>query len=134
MKTSELELDKAAVEEQQYEEYGKFDVLQEVSENLEDIVAEMSAVECPYDGCTSGERGARFKTPALAPQHAQEYLKFHIEDVHGRQVVGVGGGFDKAWFAEIPQPSFRPLMATPSTWTRTLSRGTSPSSSRRRRT
>ena len=34
MKTSELELDKAAVEEQQYEEYGKFDVLQEESENL----------------------------------------------------------------------------------------------------
>jgi hypothetical protein len=44
VKTSELELGKDTVEESQYEEYGKFDVLQEESENLEDLAAEMSAL------------------------------------------------------------------------------------------
>jgi hypothetical protein len=44
VKTSELELDKDTVEERQYKEYGKFDVSQEESENLEDLVAEMSAL------------------------------------------------------------------------------------------
>jgi hypothetical protein len=39
VKTSKLELDEATVEERQYEEYGEFHVLQEESENLEDLVA-----------------------------------------------------------------------------------------------
>jgi hypothetical protein len=59
VKTSELELDKASVEERKYEEYWKFDVLQEESENLEDLAAEMSALECTYDGCTAGEGGSQ---------------------------------------------------------------------------
>ena len=83
MKTSELELDKASVEERKYEEYGKFGVLQEESENLKDLTAEMSALECTYDGCTVGEGGAKFMTPALAPAQAVEYLRFHREDYHG---------------------------------------------------
>ena len=44
MKTSKLELDVATVKERQYEEYGEFDVLQEESWNLQDLVAEMSAL------------------------------------------------------------------------------------------
>ena len=107
MKTLELELDEATVEERQYKEYGEFDVLKEKSENLEDFVATMIALDCTYNGCTSGEGGAKFRTPALEKaQYAQEYLNFHIEDVHGRQVVGVGGGADKAWFAKIPSTKF----------------------------
>jgi hypothetical protein len=39
VKTSELELDKAALEERKYKESGEFDVLQEELENLEDLVA-----------------------------------------------------------------------------------------------
>jgi hypothetical protein len=50
-----LELNEAMVEEKQYEEYGEFNVLQKESENLKDLVAEMSALECTYDGCTAGE-------------------------------------------------------------------------------
>ena len=56
---------------------------QEESENLEDLAAEMSALECTYDGCTVGEGGAKFMTPALAPAQAVEYLRFHMEDSHG---------------------------------------------------
>ena len=135
MKTLELELDEATVEERQYKEYGEFDVLKEKSENLEDFVATMIALDCTYNGCTSGEGGAKFRTPALKKaQYAQEYLNFHIEDVHGRRIVGAGGGADKPGLLRFPQPSFRLLMATSSTWTGTLSRGTSPSSLRRKRT
>jgi hypothetical protein len=53
------------VEERQYEEYREFDMLQEESENIEDLTAEMSALECTYDGCTAGEGGTKFMTPAL---------------------------------------------------------------------
>ena len=60
-----MELDEDTVEERQYKEYGEFDMLQEKSENLEDFVAEMSALECTYNGCTAGEGGAKFRTPAL---------------------------------------------------------------------
>jgi hypothetical protein len=63
VKTSELELDEAAVEERKYEEFGEFDVLLEESEYLDTLFAEMSALECTYNGCT-------------------EYLKFHREDAH----------------------------------------------------
>ena len=38
MKNSELEIDKAMVEERRYEEYGEFGMLQEESENLEDLL------------------------------------------------------------------------------------------------
>jgi hypothetical protein len=40
----------------------------------------MSALECTHNGCTEGEGGARFKTPALAPQNALEYLKLPMAD------------------------------------------------------
>jgi hypothetical protein len=47
VKTSEFELDEAKVEER---EYGEFDASQEEPENIEAIVAEMSALECTYEG------------------------------------------------------------------------------------
>jgi hypothetical protein len=99
VKTSELELDKATVEERRYEE---FDVLQAESEK--DIAAEMSALECTYNGCTAGEGGARFKTPALAPVQSLEYLRFHREDAHGQRGAAAGGGAEKVQLSKIPRP------------------------------
>jgi hypothetical protein len=90
VKTSELELDKDTVEERQYEEYGEFDMLQEESENIKDLTAEMSALECTYDGCTAGEGGPKFMTPALAPAQAVEYLRFHREYAHGQHGAAAG--------------------------------------------
>jgi hypothetical protein len=84
VKTSVLELDEATMEERQYQEYGEFDVLQEELENIKDFAVEMSALECTYDGCTAGAGGAKFKTPALAPAQAVEYLRLHREYAHGQ--------------------------------------------------
>jgi hypothetical protein len=88
------------VKEKQYLEYGEFDMLKKESENLKDLVAEMSALECTYDGCTSGEGGAKFKTPALAPALAVEYLSFHREDAHGQ----CGAAAEKVQLSKIPRP------------------------------
>jgi hypothetical protein len=99
VKTSELELDKATVEEEQYEEYSEFDVSQEESE---DLVAEMSALKCTYNGCTAGEGGAKFRTPALAPAQAVEYLGFHREDAHGQRGAAAGEGAEKVPPSKIP--------------------------------
>ena len=66
----------------------------------------MSALKCTHNGCTEGEGGARFKTPALPPQVAQEYLELHIKDAHGRQIVGAGGGA-KARLAKVPSTKFQ---------------------------
>ena len=60
MKTSELELDEAVV----VEEFEEFDVPQTEPETIEHLDAEMSALECTFEGCTSGVGGAKFKTPA----------------------------------------------------------------------
>ena len=46
MKTSVLELDEAMVEMRRYEEYGEYNVLQEEPENLKNLAAEISALEC----------------------------------------------------------------------------------------
>ena len=56
------------------------------SENLEDFAAVMTALECTYSGCTAGEGGAKFRTPALEQTQAIERLGFHREYAHGRQV------------------------------------------------
>jgi hypothetical protein len=81
--------------------------MQEESEYLDILFAEMSALECTHNGCTEGEGGARFKTQALAPQHALEYLKLHIEGANGRPLVGAGGGANKAWLAKMPATKFQ---------------------------
>ena len=78
--------------------------MQEESENLEDLVAEMSALECTYDGCTAGEGGAKFKTPALAPAQAVAYLRFHREDAHVQHGAAAGGGAKKVPLSKIPRP------------------------------
>jgi hypothetical protein len=104
VKTSVLELDEATVEERQYEEYGEFDVLQEEPENIKDFAAEMSSLECTYDGCTTGAGGAKFKTPALEPAQAVEYLRFHREYAHGQHGATAGGCADKVQLSKIPRP------------------------------
>ena len=50
----------------------------------------MSAMECTHNGCTEGEGGAKFKTPALAPQHALESSDgeiFHVDVDIAKQSV-----------------------------------------------
>jgi hypothetical protein len=101
-----LELDKDMVEERLYEEHGEFDVLQEESKNIEELTAEMSVLECTYDGCTAGEGEIKFKTPALAPAQAVEYLIFHREDVQGQHGADAGGGAYKVQLSKIPRPEF----------------------------
>ena len=71
-------------------------------EESEDLVAEMSALECTYDGCTAGEGGAKFRTPALAPAQAVEYLGFHREDAHGQRGAAAGEGAEKVPPSKIP--------------------------------
>jgi hypothetical protein len=92
------------VGEKQYEEYGEFDVFKEESENLKDLVAEMSALECTYDGCTAGEGGAKFRTPALAPALAVTYRWFHREDAHSQGGAAARGGGEKVQLSKIPRP------------------------------
>jgi hypothetical protein len=92
------------VEEGQYEEYGEFNVIQEESENLEDLATEMTALECTYNGCTEGAGGAKFKTPALEPAQAVEYLRFHREDTHGQREASARGVNGKIQLSKIPRP------------------------------
>ena len=67
----------------------------------------MSALKCTRNGCTEEEGGARFKTPALPPQVAQEYLELHIADAHGSQVIGARRGANKARLAKVPSTKFQ---------------------------
>ena len=96
MKTSELELDEAAVAEE-------FDVPQEEPETKH-LDAEMSGLECTFEGCTSGVAGAEFKTPAGDHAHTLVYLQQHREDAHGQREAGAGGGGSKIQLSKIPRP------------------------------
>jgi hypothetical protein len=60
VKTSELELNEAKL----VEKFEKVNVPQQEPETIEHLDAEMSALECTFEGCTSGVGGAKFKTPA----------------------------------------------------------------------
>jgi hypothetical protein len=53
----------------------------------------MAGLECTFVGCTSGEAGAKFKTPAAAADMASDiaYLNQHRWDVHGRPAGAAGG-------------------------------------------
>jgi hypothetical protein len=66
----------------------------------------MSVFECTYNGCTEGEGGAKWKTPAFPTQVAKEYLELHIEDAHGRHVVGARG-VAKARLVKGPSNKFQ---------------------------
>ena len=59
--------------------------------NISILLAEMSALECTYQGCTGGPGGAKYKTPALEPAMALEMLKMHDKNCHS-QVAGPGAG------------------------------------------
>jgi hypothetical protein len=104
VKNSELELDEAKVEEREYEEYREFDVSQGEPENIEDFVAEMSALEYTHEGCTSGVGGAKFKTPALEQAQAVVYLRYHREDIHGQRGAVARGGAERVQLSKIPRP------------------------------
>ena len=48
-----------------FEEFGEFDAPPvEEPETIEHLDAAMEGLECTFEGCTSGEAGAKFKTPA----------------------------------------------------------------------
>ena len=50
MKTSMLELDEATVAAEQNEEHGVIAVIDDGSENIEDIAAMMTELECTFNG------------------------------------------------------------------------------------
>jgi hypothetical protein len=65
VKTSMLELDEATVAAEQNEEHGVIAVIDDGSENIEDIAAMMTELECTFNGCTEGAGGSKFKTPPM---------------------------------------------------------------------
>jgi hypothetical protein len=65
--------------------------------------AAMAGLECTFVGCTSGEDGGKFKTPAGNLASAITYLNQHREDVHG-QPAGAAGGPSKVQLSKIPRP------------------------------
>jgi hypothetical protein len=77
------------------EESDEFNVPQEEPETIEHLDAEMSGLDCTFEGCTSGEAGAKFKTPAGDLAYTLVYLQQHREDVHGQREAGAGGGGTK---------------------------------------
>jgi hypothetical protein len=65
----------------------------------------MAGLDCTFPGCTSGAAGAKFTTPAAAPDMASAiaYLNQHRMDVHG-QPAGAAGGASKIQLSKIPRP------------------------------
>jgi hypothetical protein len=86
------------------EESDKFNVPQEEPETIEHLDAEMSGLECTFEGCTSGVAGAEFKTPAGDLAHTLVYLQQHRENGHGQREAGAGGGGSKVQLSKIPRP------------------------------
>jgi hypothetical protein len=76
----------------------------EEPETIEHLDAAMEGLECTFEGCTSGEAGAKFKTPAGDLAHTILYLQQHREDVHGQREAGAGGGASKVQLSKIPRP------------------------------
>ena len=79
-------------------------MIHEGSEYTEDLAAVMTALECTYNGCTEGEGGTKFKTPALEPAQAIDYLRFHREDTHGQREAAARGATGKIQLSKIPRP------------------------------
>ena len=74
------ELDEATAVEG-FEELGELDAPPvEEHETIEHLDAAMEGLECTFEGCTSGEAGAKFKTPAGDLAHTIVYLQQHRED------------------------------------------------------
>ena len=72
-----MELDEAAV----VEEFEEFNVPQEEPETIEHLDAEMSALECTFEWCTSGVGGTKFKTPAGDLAQTVVYLQYHRDTI-----------------------------------------------------
>ena len=77
---------------------------QEEPETSEHFEAEMSALECTFEGCTSGVGGAKFKTPRGDLAQTVVYLQYHREEAHGQRGAGAGGGGSKVQLSKIPRP------------------------------
>ena len=86
------------------EEFGEFDVSKEEPETIENLDAEMSALECTFEGCTSGVGGAKFKTLAGDLAQTVIYLQYHRKDAHCQHGAGAGGGASKIQLSKIPRP------------------------------
>jgi hypothetical protein len=68
-------------------------------------------LECTYDGCTAGEGGAKFKTPALSPAQALAYLGLHREAAHGQHGAAAGVGAESFHLSKIPTPEAQQVLA-----------------------
>jgi hypothetical protein len=75
------------------------------SENIKDLAAVMTELECTYDGCTDGEEGTKFNTPALEEAQAIVYLRFHREDAQGQRDAVARGATSKVQLSKIPRPA-----------------------------
>ena len=82
-----LELDEAMVATEQNEELGVIAMIDDGSENIEDIAAMITELECTFNGCTEGAGGSKFKSPTMEPAQAMDYLRFHREVTHGPRGV-----------------------------------------------
>jgi hypothetical protein len=82
VKISVSEFDEATAVEG-FEELGELDAPPvEEPETIEHLDVAMEGLACTFEGCTSGEAGAKFKTPAGDLAHNNLYLQQHREDVH----------------------------------------------------
>jgi hypothetical protein len=61
-------------------------------------------LECTYTGCSAGEEGAPFKTPALAPADALARLGLHRESVHGKHRDDAGVDAERIHRPNQPSP------------------------------
>ena len=71
------------------------------------LLAEMSAIECTYEGCAEGAGGTRWKTPVLEAQFAMELYRNHLASVHGQQGADPTGVPSKSQLTKIPRLPLR---------------------------
>ena len=71
------------------------------------LLAEMSAIECTYQGCAEGAGGTRWKTPVLEAQFAMELYRNHLASVHGQQGADPTGVPSKSQLTKIPRPTIK---------------------------
>ena len=89
-----------------FEQLGELDAPPvEEPETNEHPDAAMERLECTLAGCTSGDAGGKFKTPAGDLANTILYLQQHREDVHGQREAGAGGGASKVQLFKIPRPN-----------------------------
>jgi hypothetical protein len=87
--------DEATVAAEQNEEHVVIAVIDDGSENIEDIAAMMTELEYTYNGCTEG---------SMEPAHSMDYLRFHRDVTHGQRGVAARGDTSKTQLSMIPRP------------------------------